>query len=105
MRRRLPTLLLVLALPAGLAGYAAGVWLVRAMFGAAADGIMLLFVPLFLGGLAMVPFVLPFIDRRAKADLAAIRALHAGDAADRPPSAGTPPQPGEDAAAEPRNQA
>jgi hypothetical protein len=95
MRRRLPTLLLVFALPAGLVGYAVGVWLVRAIFGDAADGILLLFVPLFLGGLAMVPFVLPFIDRRAKADLAAIRALHAADGgvpdgAAPPPDAGAP---------------
>lgn len=100
MRRRLPTLLLVFALPAGLLGYAAGVWLVRAIFGDAADGVMLLFVPLFLGGLAMVPFVLPFIDRRAKADLAAIRALHAADG-DVPDGSALPPGGG---TTEPRDQ-
>jgi hypothetical protein len=98
MRRRLPTLLLVLALPAGLVGYTVGVWLVGAVFGDAADGIMLLFVPLFLGGLAMVPFVLPFIDRRAKADLAAIRALQAVDAGPTSP-------PGDGPAKESRDQA
>ena len=101
MRLRLPTLLLLFALPAGLLGYAAGVWLVRAVFGDAADGIMMLFVPLFIGGLAMVPFVLPFIDRRAKADLAAIRALHADDATAPDASSATP---GDAAAPEPRDR-
>jgi hypothetical protein len=35
---------------------------------------VVLFVPLFAAGLVMVPFLIPFIDRKAKADLAAYRA-------------------------------
>ena len=72
-RRHVPVLLLALSLPAGLAGYLLGVRLV----GAIAPGIDLLelFVPLFVAGLCMMPFLVPWLDRRAKADLAAIRAL------------------------------
>ncbi len=72
-RGHVPVILLALSLPAGLAGYLLGVRLV----GAIAPGIDLLelFVPLFVAGLCMMPFLVPWLDRRAKADLAAIRAL------------------------------
>jgi hypothetical protein len=37
----------------------------------------LLFVPLLIGGLCMLPFLIPFVDRKAKQDLAAHRASQA----------------------------
>jgi len=54
------------------------------------DGIravLLTLVPLFVAGLCMVPFVLPFFDQMAKRDLAAYRANTTADVAepDAPP--------------------
>ena len=72
--RYLPNILLVLSLPAGLLGYALGVFLVRTLAPSLANSIVVLFVALFVAGLCMVPFVIPFIDRKAKQDLAAYRA-------------------------------
>jgi hypothetical protein len=84
--RYLPNILLVLALPAGLLGYALGVFLVETLTPSLADGIVVLFVALFVAGLCMVPFVIPFIDRKAKQDLAAYRAHQAANSdADEPP--------------------
>ncbi len=77
MKRHLPTILLLASLPAGLIGYALGVTLLRVLMPSQANGILMLFVPLLAGGLCMVPFLIPFIDRRAKADLAAHRAREA----------------------------
>jgi hypothetical protein len=37
-----------------------------------------LFVPLFVAGLCMLPFLVPFIDRKAKQDLAAHARSQAG---------------------------
>ena len=42
-----------------------------------ARSFVILFVPLLVAGLLMVPFLIPFIDRKAKADLAAYRATQA----------------------------
>ncbi len=75
--RYLPNVLLVLSLPAGLLGYAFGVFLVQTLAPSLADGIVVLFVALFVAGLFMVPFVIPFIDRKAKQDLAAYHARQA----------------------------
>ena len=84
--RYLPNILLVLALPAGLLGYALGVFLVETLAPSLADGIVVLFVALFVAGLCMVPFVIPFIDRKAKQDLAAYRAHQAANSdTDEPP--------------------
>src|SRR3954452_12852220 len=73
VRRNLPTILLALSLPAGLLGYPLGGRLVAAV--APGSTLVELFVPLFIAGLCMMPFLVPWLDRRAKADLAAIRAL------------------------------
>jgi hypothetical protein len=83
LRRNLPTILLALSLPAGLLGYLLGVQLVRAV----APGIDLLelIVPLFIAGLCMMPFLVPWLDRRAKADLAAIRARRERETAEAGP--------------------
>src|SRR4051794_14276231 len=73
LRRNLPTVLLALSLPAGLLGYLLGARVVAAV--APGSTLVELFVPLFIAGLCMMPFLVPWLDRRAKADLAAIRAL------------------------------
>jgi hypothetical protein len=72
LRRHLPVILLALSLPAGLAGYLAGSRVVDAV--ARGNDLLVLFVPLLVAGLCMMPFLIPFLDARAKADLAAIRA-------------------------------
>ena len=71
--RYLPNILLVLSLPAGALGYALGARLVSAVLPGQADGILMLFLPLLIGGLCMLPFLVPFFDRKAKQDLAAYR--------------------------------
>src|SRR3954469_5090657 len=82
VRRNVPTILLALSLPAGLLGYLLGGRLVAAV--APGSTLVELFVPLFIAGLCMMPFLVPWLDRRAKADLAAIRALRE-DAPHGPP--------------------
>ena len=69
----MPTLLLVLSFPAGAIAYALTVQGLEALQ-LSGDGrdILMLFIPLFVAGLVMVPFLIPAIDRRAKADLATI---------------------------------
>jgi hypothetical protein len=81
MRRHLPVILAVLSLPAGLAGYLGGAWLLRLAAPSLAEGVLMIFVPLLVAGLVMAPFLVPFIDRRAKADLAEIQAHRAADEA------------------------
>ena len=78
-----PTILAILALPAGVIGYAIASAVLSGL--ALPDGArdaLLLFVPLFVGGLFMVPFLLPLFDRMAKRDLAAHRAQQAAEAGD-----------------------
>ncbi|HYO44603.1 MAG TPA: hypothetical protein VES19_15495 [Candidatus Limnocylindrales bacterium] len=82
MRRNLPVILAIVSLPAGLAGYFAGAWLLRTLAPSLADGVLVLFVPLLVAGLCMAPFLVPYIDRRAKADLAVIQARRAAEEAD-----------------------
>jgi hypothetical protein len=71
--RFVPSILLVLSLPAGLLGYALAVWVIKAVAPEQANGVLILFVPLLVAGLCMLPFLVPFFDRKAKADLAAYR--------------------------------
>jgi hypothetical protein len=72
--RYVPNLLLVLSLPAGIIGYAIGVRVLSALpLPDGVQGFVVLFVPLLLAGLCMLPFLVPFFDRRAKADLAKYR--------------------------------
>ncbi len=70
--RYLPNVLLVLSLPAGLVGYtlAAQAMSAMALPKQTAD-FLILFIPLFVAGLFMLPFIIPFFDRMAKRDLAA----------------------------------
>ena len=74
MRYLVPALL-VLSLPAGVVGYLIGGWLVAALpLPTGLVGIAQLFIPLFVAGLCMVPFLAPAFDRMAKRDLAALEA-------------------------------
>ena len=91
--RMLPKVLLLLSAPAGLVGYAAGSWLVTMLMPSQANGIVMLFVPLLVAGLCMMPFLMPFFDQKAKADLAAYRARQAADGADGDAGGDTPGTP------------
>jgi hypothetical protein len=75
-----PTLLLVLSFPAGALAYALTVQGLEALQ-LSGDGreILLLFVPLFVAGLVMMPFLIPYLDRKAKADLASITRQRVAD--------------------------
>lgn len=66
--RSAPTILLVLAFPAGVLGYAIGVRILMAL---GLPDVLVAFGSLFIASLVMMPFIIPFLDRRAKADLAA----------------------------------
>ena len=69
--RHMPTILLLLSFPAGILGYALGVRVMQSLpLGDDTRGFLVLFVPLFVAGLVMLPFLIPFFDRKAKQDLA-----------------------------------
>jgi hypothetical protein len=76
--RILPKLLLLLSAPAGLVGYFLGAQLLAMLAPSLADGVLMVFIPLFVASLCMMPFLIPFFDQRAKADLEAHRAQQAG---------------------------
>jgi hypothetical protein len=100
----MPTLLLILSLPVGVLGYSLGARFVSDMALPETTGAFaVLIVPLFIAGLFMMPFIIPFFDRKAKADLAEYRRGRdsvvdgTGDPADAQPTDdkedGTPPAP------------
>jgi hypothetical protein len=76
----MPTLLLMLSFPAGALAYALTVQGLEALQ-LSGDGrqILMLFIPLFVAGLVMMPFLIPYIDRKAKADLASITQQRVAD--------------------------
>jgi hypothetical protein len=75
-------LLAILSLPAAAIGYAVtAAILTSALPREGLASLLLIFVPLLVAGLCMVPFLIPFVDRMAKRDLEAHRAATA--AADR----------------------
>jgi hypothetical protein len=87
----MPTLLLILSLPVGVVGYALGARFISDMALPAATGAFaVLIVPLFIAGLFMMPFIIPFFDRMAKQDLAAYRRSQdsAADGAEDPAEEG-----------------
>jgi hypothetical protein len=85
-----PIILAILSLPAAAIGYAVAVAILSALpLPAGLAELALIFVPLFVAGLCMVPFLVPFVDRMAKRDLEAHRAASA--AADRAPTDRDPP--------------
>ena len=64
--------LAILALPAGLVGYlVAGIVITNAGLQGSVGGLLFVFVPLFVAGLCMIPFIAPILDEMAKRDLAA----------------------------------
>jgi hypothetical protein len=76
--------LLALSLPAGAVGYAVGTQVVAALqVPGGSAGLLGLFVPLFVGGLFMLPFIAPFFDQMAKRDLAEHRARQEADRDER----------------------
>ncbi len=69
--RSLPTVLLILSLPAGAIAYVVATQVLSSLD--LPNGLrefLILIAPLFVAGLVMVPFLIPFFDRKAKADLA-----------------------------------
>jgi hypothetical protein len=64
-----------LSLVAGLVGYLVAVWVIGALpVPGLSDSLVGMFLPLLVSGLFMLPFVIPFLDQKAKGDLAAHRA-------------------------------
>jgi hypothetical protein len=76
--RYLPETLLVLSLPVGAVGIAATLYVLSAVAPDLEHGVVGLFLPLLVGGLCMLPFLVPFFDRKAKQDLAAHRSAREG---------------------------
>lgn len=67
-----PTILLIVSIPAGILGYILGVRLIAALpLAPSVQQVLAMIVPLFIAGLCMLPFIIPFFDRMAKRDLAA----------------------------------
>ncbi len=71
-----PTLLLILSLPLGAVVYTVAAAAMAEVF--PKEPILSLLVPLFVAGLAMMPLLIPFFDRKAKEDLAEYRRQQAG---------------------------
>jgi hypothetical protein len=72
--RSLPTILLFLSLPVGAIAYAVALRVLEALpLPDGVQGFLVLFGPLFFAGLVMLPFLVPFFDRKAKQDLADYR--------------------------------
>ena len=84
-----PTILAILSLPAAAIGYAVSAAILSALkLPAGIAELALIFVPLFVAGLCMVPFIAPLVDQMAKRDLAAHRAAEAAkDQAPKDPEA------------------
>ena len=66
-----PTLLFILALPVGAVVYTVAAQVIETLF--PKEPILSLLIPLFFAGLAMMPLIIPFFDRKAKQDLAEYR--------------------------------
>ena len=81
-----PTLLAILSFPAAVIGYAvtAAVLTSALPSNEGLAGLLLIFLPLFVSGLCMVPFLIPYLDRMAKRDLEAHRAAMAAADPARP---------------------
>jgi hypothetical protein len=95
--RSLPTVLLILSLPAGAIAYVVATRILSSLdLPNGLSDFLVLIAPLFFAGLVMVPFLIPFFDRKAKADLAEYRrgvasaAESRADAADGATAAGDP---------------
>ena len=81
--RSLPTVLLILSLPAGAIAYVVATRILSSLdLPNGLSDFLVLIAPLFFAGLVMVPFLIPFFDRKAKADLAEHRRAMASAAED-----------------------
>jgi hypothetical protein len=70
----MPTILLILSLPAGALAYVVSANVLAGLpLPSGLGNFLVLFAPLLIAGLVMIPFLIPWFDRRAKADLAAYR--------------------------------
>jgi hypothetical protein len=74
-----PTLLFILALPVGAVVYTVAARVIDELF--PKEPILSLLIPLFFAGLAMMPLIIPFFDRKAKQDLAEYRRQQETEAA------------------------
>jgi hypothetical protein len=86
-----PTLLFILALPVGAVVYTAAAQVIETLF--PKEPILSLLLPLFFAGLAMMPLIIPFFDRKAKQDLAEYRRLQEAEPSshvDDPPDVDEP---------------
>jgi uncharacterized protein YqgC (DUF456 family) len=88
MRRYLPTVLAILSFPVALAAYLLTGAVIAAVAPSLVTSIVGIFVPLFVAGLCMIPFVAPWFDAKAKADLEHIRAMREAEEKGR----GAPPR-------------
>jgi anaerobic C4-dicarboxylate transporter len=73
-----PTLLFILALPVGAVVYTVAAQVIETLF--PKEPILSLLIPLFFAGLAMMPLIIPFFDRKAKQDLAEYHRLQEAEA-------------------------
>jgi hypothetical protein len=70
----IPTILLILSFPVGAIAYVVASRIIGALpLPEWLQGFLVLFAPLFVAGLVMLPFLIPWFDRKAKADLAEYR--------------------------------
>ncbi len=97
--RSLPTVLLILSLPAGAIAYVVATQVLSSLdLPNDLQDFLTLIAPLFVAGLVMVPFLIPFFDRKAKADLAEHRRAVASAAeSGEDASEGATPAPGDTA--------
>ena len=96
--RSLPTILMILSFPAGAIAYVVATRILSSL--ALPDGVgdfLVLIAPLFVAGLVMVPFLIPYFDRKAKADLAEYRRTTASAPVDAPARADGAASPAGDA--------
>ena len=100
--RSLPTVLLILSLPAGAIAYVVATRILSSLdLPNGLQEFLILIAPLFVAGLVMVPFLIPFFDSKAKADLAAHRrAVAAAAEDDDAPAASAGPASGDTAHAD-----
>ena len=90
---RSSTILLILSMPAGILGYLLGIRIIESLpLPEGLDEILLLFGPLFIAGLCMLPFLVPFFDRKATEDLDAYRRSQAPIEMDDGDDTGDPPE-------------
>jgi hypothetical protein len=83
-----PTLLAILSFPAAVIGYGVTAAVLTSFLPSndGLGGLVLIFLPLFVAALCMVPFLIPYLDRMAKRDLEAHRAATAAADPARPQS-------------------